>query len=74
MRMLAAGFFPLGVEPEHRRINAKLVGDNSDKGITLQGSRLALITTRHPHITDQHVRQNSNQELSHSLTFRQGLS
>nr|QCL10521.1 resolvase domain protein [Rhizobium rhizogenes] len=44
------------------------------QGIPLQGYRLAIVTTRHPHVTDQHVRQTSNQELPHSLTFRQGLS
>src|SRR5215212_7675065 len=44
------------------------------QGITLQGDRLAFITARYPHVTDQHVRQTSNQELSYNPTFRRSLS
>jgi hypothetical protein len=51
-----------------------LIDPGREQGIALQGNRLALVTTRYPHVTDQHVRQTSNQVLPHSLTFRQGLS
>ena len=51
-----------------------LVDASCNQRIVLKIDRLAIIGRRHPHISDQHVRQTPESTVSHILTKRQGLS
>jgi hypothetical protein len=51
-----------------------MIDTGCDQRVALEIDRLAVVGRRHPHISDQHVRQTLGSIFSHTASKRQGLS